>query len=52
MALFILSFRRLLYDGRAPELGHVIYLACAAVVSFVGGWAIFVKLSRRLAEEV
>ena len=52
MAVFIQSFRHLLYDGRAPEIGHVLYLACAAVVSFIGGWAIFVKLSRRLAEEV
>ncbi len=52
MAVFILSFRRLLYSGRAPELGHIVYLACAAIISFVGGWAIFVKLSRRLAEEV
>ena len=52
MAVFILSFRHLLYDGRAPELGHVVYLACASVISFVAGWAIFVKLSRRLAEEV
>jgi len=52
MAVFILSFRRLLYSGRAPEFGHIVYLVCASVVSFVVGWAIFVKLSRRLAEEV
>ena len=52
MAMFILSFRRLLYSGRAPEFGHVVYLACASLVSFIVGWAIFVKLSRRLAEEV
>lgn len=52
MAVFIVSFRRLLYSGRPPDLGHVIYLTCVAVVSFVAGWAIFVKLSRRLAEEV
>jgi len=52
MAMFILSFRRLLYSGRAPEFGHVVYLGCASIVSFVVGWAIFVKLSRRLAEEV
>ena len=52
MAVFISSFRHLLYDGRAPEFGHVAYLVCASVVSFVVGWAIFVKLSRRLAEEV
>ena len=52
MAVFIQSFRHLLYSGRAPEFGHIVYLACASVVSFVSGWAIFVKLSRRLAEEV
>ena len=52
MAVFIQSFRHLLYDGRAPEIGHIVYLACASVISFVAGWAIFVKLSRRLAEEV
>ena len=52
IAVFILSFRHLLYSGRAPEWGHIAYLLVASVVAFVGGWAIFVKQSRRLAEEL
>lgn len=52
MAVFILSFRHLLYSGRAPEWGHIAYLLVASVVVFVGGWTIFVKQSRRLAEEL
>ena len=52
MAVFIDSFRQLLYHGRLPELGNLLYLVVASVVSFVAGWAVFVKLSRRLAEEV
>jgi ABC-type polysaccharide/polyol phosphate export permease len=52
MAVFVLSFRHLLYSGRAPELGHIAYLLVASVVAFVGGWTIFVKQSRRLAEEL
>jgi ABC-type polysaccharide/polyol phosphate export permease len=52
MAVFILSFRHLLYSGRAPEWGHIAYLLVASIVVFVGGWTIFVKQSRRLAEEL
>jgi ABC-type polysaccharide/polyol phosphate export permease len=52
MAVFIQSFRQLLYHGRTPELVNVAYLIVAAIVSFFSGWAIFAKLSRRLAEEV
>ena len=52
MAVFVLSFRHLLYSGRAPELGHIAYLVAASIVAFVGGWTIFVKQSRRLAEEL
>ena len=35
MAVFISSFRHLLYDGRAPEFGHVVYLACADATRLV-----------------
>jgi ABC-type polysaccharide/polyol phosphate export permease len=52
MAVFIDSFRQLLYHGHLPELMNLVYLVVSAIVSFVAGWAIFVKLSRRLAEEV
>ncbi len=46
------AFRHLLYSGRAPEWGHIAYLVVASVVVFVAGWTIFVKQSRRLAEEL
>jgi ABC-type polysaccharide/polyol phosphate export permease len=52
MAVFIDSFRQLLYHGHLPELVNLVYLVVSAILSFVAGWAIFVKLSRRLAEEV
>jgi ABC-type polysaccharide/polyol phosphate export permease len=52
MAVFIDSFRQLLYHGRLPEAENLFYLVVSAIVSFVAGWAIFVKLSHRLAEEV
>ena len=52
MAVFIDSFRQLLYHGHLPELANLVYLVVSAILSFVAGWAIFVKLSRRLAEEV
>ena len=52
MAVFIVSFRQLLYNGHLPELVNLVYLFVSAILSFVAGWAIFVKLSRRLAEEV
>jgi ABC-type polysaccharide/polyol phosphate export permease len=52
MAVFILSFRHLLYSGRAPEWGHIAYLVVASLIAFVLGWTIFVKQSRRLAEEL
>lgn len=52
MAMFIQSFRHMLYSGRTPEWGHIAYLVGVSIVSFVLGWLIFVKLSRRLAEEL
>jgi ABC-type polysaccharide/polyol phosphate export permease len=52
MAVFIDSFRQLLYHGHLPELVNLVYLVVSAILSFVAGWAIFVKLSHRLAEEV
>ena len=52
MAVFIDSFRQLLYHGHLPELVNLVYLVVSAIVSFIAGGAIFVKLSRRLAEEV
>jgi ABC-type polysaccharide/polyol phosphate export permease len=52
MAVFIKSFREMLYSGRTPEWGHVAYLVGASVASFLFGWFLFGKLSRRIAEEL
>jgi ABC-2 type transport system permease protein len=52
MAVFVQAFRDLLYSGKAPHWGHIGYLLVASVVVFVLGWTIFVKQSRRLAEEL
>ena len=52
MSIFVSSFRDLLYSGRAPGFGHIVYLTCASMVSFLVGWAVFIRFSRRLAEEV
>ena len=52
MAVFVQAFRDLLYSGRAPHWGRIGYLVIASVIVFVAGWTIFVKQSRRLAEEL
>jgi len=52
MAVFIKSFRHMLYSGRSPEWGNIAYLGVASVASFAGGWFLFGKLSRRIAEEL
>ena len=52
MAVFVQSFRHLLYSGTSPEWGHLGYLAVVSCVVLVAGWSIFVSLSRRIAEEL
>lgn len=52
MAVFIQSFRRVLYDGAFPELGSVGYLCGVSLVSLGVGWFVFQKMNRRLAEEI
>jgi ABC-2 type transport system permease protein len=52
MAGFARVFRRLLYDGAAPAVSDWIVLAGTSAASLAAGWAIFLKLNRRLAEEV
>ncbi|MEO5974084.1 MAG: ABC transporter permease [Ilumatobacteraceae bacterium] len=52
MAVFIQSFRHMLYSGRTPEWGSIAYLVGASVASFLFGWFVFGKLSRRIAEEL
>ncbi len=52
MAGFIRVFRRLLYDGGAPGLATYLGLVVTAFASLAIGWAIFLRLSTRFAEEV
>jgi ABC-type polysaccharide/polyol phosphate export permease len=52
MAVFILSFRHMLYGGAAPNWWEMLYLVAVSVGVFIAGWAIFARLSRRVAEEL
>jgi ABC-type polysaccharide/polyol phosphate export permease len=52
MAVFILSFRHMLYGGAAPDWWEMLYLVAVSIAVFIAGWAIFSRLSRRVAEEL
>ncbi len=52
MAVFILSFRHMLYGGAAPDWWEMLYLVAVSIAVFIAGWAIFARLSRRVAEEL
>jgi len=52
IAVFLGEFRRMLYSGAAPHWDKMAYLVCMAALSFVAGWSIFIRLSRRVAEEL
>lgn len=52
MAAFITTFRDLLYDAGVPSIGRVLNMFIASILSLVLGWAVFIRLGRRLPEEV
>jgi len=52
MAVFAQGFRRSMYDNVFPGWDNLGACAGVALVSMVGGWWIFTKLSRRFAEEL
>ena len=52
MAVFILTFRHMLYGGAAPNWTEMLYVVVISVAVFFAGWAIFTRLSRRVAEEL
>jgi ABC-type polysaccharide/polyol phosphate export permease len=52
MAVFILSFRHMLYGGAAPDWWEMLYLVAVSIAVFIAGWAIFSRLSRGVAEEL
>jgi ABC-2 type transport system permease protein len=52
MIAFVNSFRHLLYDATMPAGGDIVKMLVAATLSISLGWLSFVKLGRRLPEEV
>jgi ABC-type polysaccharide/polyol phosphate export permease len=52
MVQFVEAYRDCLYDLRMPPLLHWVYLIVVSVATLAVGWAIFVKLEPKLAEEM
>ena len=52
MNAFVTTYRDLLYHARGPELDNLLIMIGLSAVSFVLGWKIFLRLARRLPEEV
>lgn len=52
MNAFVTTYRDLLYHARGPELDNLLVMTGFALVSFILGWKIFLRLARRLPEEV
>lgn len=52
MAIFIQAYRTLLYDGTGPAITTLLTLLIIGSVSLALGWALFLKLEPRFAEEV
>ena len=52
MAIFVGAYRSLLYDGTSPSLGTLATLALIGLVTLALGWALFLRLAPRFAEEV
>ncbi|MGE3619119.1 MAG: ABC transporter permease [Acidimicrobiia bacterium] len=52
MLRFVAIYRDVLYDLRGPELGDVLAVLAATVVSLAVGLAVFRRLEPRLAEEL
>lgn len=52
MAVFIRGFRAMLYDGRFAGWDNLFTCIGFSAFALIAGWAIFVRLSRRFAEEL
>jgi ABC-2 type transport system permease protein len=52
MAVFIRGFRTMMYHGQMPDAGNIVACVLFAGVSLLLGWSLFVRLSRRFAEEL
>lgn len=52
MAIFVGAYRNLLYDGTSPSLTTLATLALIGLITLALGWALFLRLEPRFAEEV
>lgn len=52
MSVFVGAFRQTIYSGGNISLNSLGWLISYALISLIGGWAIFSRLGRRFAEEV
>jgi ABC-type polysaccharide/polyol phosphate export permease len=52
MARFVGAYRDMMYGAGAPEWTTIAWLAVVSATVLGLGWALFIKMSRRLPEEV
>jgi len=52
MAVFVRSFRHVMYDGAAPPWSQLAYMLVVSLVSMFFGLYVFRSLNRRVAEEI
>lgn len=52
MTTFVGAYRTLLYDGTSPSASTLVTLALVGIGALALGWALFLKLAPRFAEEV
>ena len=52
MVHFVAAFRDSLYHGQLPGVSRLVTLMISSVFSLLAGWAVFLRMSRRLPEEV
>lgn len=46
------SFRAILYHGRTPDRGELLWALASSILVFIGGWVLFRKTEPHFAEEV
>jgi len=49
---FVEAYRATLYHAELPSLTTFTMVVASSLLTFTAGWALFIRLSRRLAEEV
>lgn len=52
MVHYVAAFRDVLYHASFPSLGRILVLALSSIIALSAGWQVFLRLGRRLPEEV